>query len=45
MLDGYEILEHVLEKLFSEREKRVKAITRQIIKRRKPRSHIGKRGR
>lgn len=38
VLDGFEIMEYALDKLYSDREKRVKAISRAINRRKAPRS-------
>jgi uncharacterized small protein (DUF1192 family) len=38
VLDGFEILEHALDKLYSERDERVGALTRAINRRKAPRS-------
>jgi hypothetical protein len=38
LLDGYELIEHVLDELFVQREKRIAKLSRQINQRRRPRS-------
>ena len=38
LLDGYELMEHVLDELFVQREKRIARLSRQINRRKRPRS-------
>jgi len=44
LLDGYEILEHVLSEIYTQRTKRIATITKQINRKRRPRSAQKRKG-